>query len=143
MPSRLSPPTRRGLLLPTSSKPSPRALKPGFPWRKLLILDSRLGTTTASVSLSFFLSLTRSLSFSLSLSFTFSHSLPFSLSDSRLKLLPVGFRAFGVVGVVVVEVAAAVVTAEDEEEADEDGTGSGVVRAPERADERREDKPAR
>lgn len=52
------------------------------------------------------------------------------------------FRAFGVVGVVVVEVAATVVTAEDEE-AGEDGTGSGVVRVLERADERREDKPAR
>lgn len=50
------------------------------------------------------------------------------------------FRAFGVVGVVVVEVAAVVVTAE---EAGEDGTGSGVVRVPERADERREDKPCR
>lgn len=43
----------------------------------------------------------------------------------------------------MVEVAAAVATAEDEEEADEDGAGSGVVRASERADERREDKPAR
>lgn len=52
------------------------------------------------------------------------------------------FRAFGVVGVVVVEVAATVVTAEDEE-AGEDGTGSGVVRVLERADERREDKPCR
>ncbi len=41
----------------------------------------------------------------------------------------------------MVEVAAAVVT--DEDEADEDGAGSGVVRASERADERREDKPAR
>lgn len=44
----------------------------------------------------------------------------------------------------MVEVAGAVVTAEDdEEEADEDGTGSEVVRAPVRADERREDKPVR
>lgn len=60
-----------------------------------------------------------------------------------MKLLPVGFRVFGVVGVVVVEVAAALVTAEEDVEADEDGPGSVVVRVPERADERRDDRPAR
>lgn len=54
-----------------------------------------------------------------------------------------GFRGFGVVGVVVLEVAAALVMAEEDVVADEDGPESGVVREPERADERRDDKPAR
>lgn len=44
---------------------------------------------------------------------------------------------------VVLEVAVALVMAEEDVEADEDGPGSGVVREPERADERRDDKPAR
>lgn len=54
-----------------------------------------------------------------------------------------GFRGFGVVGVVVLEVAADLVMAEEDVVADEDGPESGVVREPERADERRDDKPAR
>lgn len=127
VPSRFSPPTIRGLLL---SRSSPRAPNPGLPWRKLLIFDSKLGTATVSLSASFSF-------FSRSLTFVFSDSLLFS----RLKLLPVGFRALGAVGVFVLEGAGVVETAEEEE--DEDGAASEELRVPERADERREDKPAK
>lgn len=126
-----SPPTIRGLLL---SRSSPKAPNPGLPWRKLLIFDSKLGTATASLSLSASFSF---FSRSFSLTFVFSDSLLFS----RLKLLPVGFRALAVVRVLVLEVAGVVETEEEDE--DEDGAASEELRVPERADERREDKPCR
>lgn len=131
VPSMFSPPTIRGLLL---SRSSPKAPNPGLPWRKLLIFDSKLGKATASLSLSASFSF---FSRSFSLTFVFSDSLLFS----RLKLLPVGFRALAVVRVLVLEVAGVVETAEEEE--DEDGAASEELRVPERADERREDKPCR
>lgn len=132
VPSMFSPPTIRGLLL---SRSSPKAPNPGLPWRKLLIFDSKLGTATASLSLS--ASFFSFFSLSFSLTFVFSDSLLFS----RLKLLPVGFRALAVVRVLVLEVAGVVEMAEEEE--DEDGAASEELRVPERADERREDKPCR
>lgn len=52
-----------------------------------------------------------------------------------------GFRVFCVVGVVGVEVTVAE-AAEEDDEVDEEGRGSGVFRETERAEEKREDKPA-
>lgn len=54
-----------------------------------------------------------------------------------------GFGVFGVVGVVVGEVTFGAIVEVDDEDVDEEGRASVVLREPERAEERREDKPAR
>lgn len=52
-----------------------------------------------------------------------------------------GFRVFGVVGVVVGDITVGATVEVDDE--DVEGRASVVLREPERAEERREDKPAR